>query len=194
MGQPVRAATIPATPPFAPGALIWRRYGPLPVWGYVGILLGGLLIWMYLRRGKATDQATAAQVGSDASTIAANTPKSNIFLLPQTGLAGPAGPAGPAGGVGPAGPAGPGAPAPTETVPAAPAGSGRDNPPGEPVVPAGRYVTVKKYTTVNPPWESTLSGIAQHFNTTVAWLQSKNGISNPNLIHPGDIIKIDWNS
>lgn len=119
--------TIPANPPFAPGALMWRRYGPLPVWGYAGIVLAGLLLFLYLRRGKAADQQATAQAGQDASTIAANTPKAPIFILPQTGLQGPPGAAGAVGAAGPAGT--PGA-APTDTVPAAPAGSGRDNPPG----------------------------------------------------------------
>jgi hypothetical protein len=127
--------TIPATPPFAPGALMWRRYGPLPVWGYAAILVGGLLVLMYLRRGKAADQAATAAAGQDASTIAANTPRSPIFILPQTGLQGPAGP------VGPSGPAGPGA-SPTDTVPPAPPGSGRDSPPGNPFINADGTLSV----------------------------------------------------
>ena len=37
---------------------------------------------------------------------------------------------------------------------------------------------------------NTLSGIAQRFGTTVRELQRVNGIANPNLIYPGQIIKI----
>ena len=36
----------------------------------------------------------------------------------------------------------------------------------------------------------TLSGIAEKYNTTYQHLAQINGISNPNLIHPGQIIKI----
>src|SRR4029077_3263373 len=114
----VGRAPTPPTPPFAPGAFMWRKYGPLPVWGYAGAVLGLLLLYVWIRRGKAADQHATAVAGQDASTIAANTPKAPIFILPQTGLAGPAGPPGPAG------------PA-TTTVSDQPAGSGRGHPPGD---------------------------------------------------------------
>lgn len=54
-----------------------------------------------------------------------------------------------------------------------------------------RYVIVAKYTTVNPPWNSTLSGIAAHYGTSVAALAAINHISNPNLIITGQKIWID---
>lgn len=43
----------------------------------------------------------------------------------------------------------------------------------------------------NTPWNSTLSGIANHYGTTVSALQQINGIANPNVIYAGQVIWID---
>lgn len=51
-------------------------------------------------------------------------------------------------------------------------------------------VTVAKWTAKNTPWQATLSGIAQHYHTTVAKLAALNGIKDPNLIHPGQKIRV----
>lgn len=57
--------------------------------------------------------------------------------------------------------------------------------------PTTQYVPVAKFTTKNPPWNSTLSGIASHFHTTVSRLLSLNPtITNPNVIHPGQQIRV----
>ena len=54
------------------------------------------------------------------------------------------------------------------------------------------YVTVVPWTARNPPWNSTLWGIATHYNVPGGYqaLASLNGISNPSLIHPGQQIKV----
>lgn len=54
-----------------------------------------------------------------------------------------------------------------------------------------RYVIVKKYTTHNPPWESTLSGIASRYGRTVQQLAEWNGISDPDRIFPYQKIWVD---
>jgi hypothetical protein len=131
----VAATTVPASPPFAPGAFMWRKYGPLPVWGYAGIVLAGLLIFVWLRRGKAADQTATATATKDAGAVPDNQKSLPVFILPQS-LPGPPGAAGPAG---PAGP--PGADA-TATTPAAPPGSGRSSTPGNPYVNADGTVSV----------------------------------------------------
>lgn len=68
------------------------------------------------------------------------------------------------------------------------------NPPPPPTTntpPASHWVTVQKYTSSNPPWNSTLSGIAAHENTTVSNLLKLNpGIKNPNLIYPNQQIRV----
>lgn len=50
------------------------------------------------------------------------------------------------------------------------------------------YTSVKTYTVVAG---DNLSSIASRFNTTVERICSLNGISNPNLIHPGQVLKLD---
>ena len=52
---------------------------------------------------------------------------------------------------------------------------------------SGSNVYNKTYTVQQG---DTLSGIAQKFGTTVSYLASINGISNPNLIYPGQLLKI----
>jgi hypothetical protein len=54
-----------------------------------------------------------------------------------------------------------------------------------------RYVIVAKYSSPNPPWNSTLSGIAKRYGTTVEALQKINNIKNPNIIYTGQKIWID---
>jgi hypothetical protein len=54
----------------------------------------------------------------------------------------------------------------------------------------GESVTVAKFTSSNPPWNSTLSGIAQHEHTTVDHLLALNPqIHNRNLIITGQQIR-----
>lgn len=57
--------------------------------------------------------------------------------------------------------------------------------------PVPKYVTVARFTSKNPPWNSTLSGIAAHEHTTVAALLRLNpSIKDPDLIHPGQRIRV----
>lgn len=53
-------------------------------------------------------------------------------------------------------------------------------------------VTVVKWTANNTPWNSTLSGIADHYHVSGGYqaLAKLNGIANPNDIHPGQKIKV----
>jgi LysM repeat protein len=64
-------------------------------------------------------------------------------------------------------------------------------PPPPKALPKRRYVVVTAFTTKNPPWNSTLSGIAGRSHRTVSQLASWNGISNPNVITTGKHIWID---
>lgn len=56
--------------------------------------------------------------------------------------------------------------------------------------PSYTEVTVAKWTATNPPWNSTLSGIAAHYHTTTAALTSLNHLSNPNNLTVGQKIKV----
>jgi len=53
-------------------------------------------------------------------------------------------------------------------------------------------VTVAPWNPVSAPWNSTLWGIASHYEVTGGYqtLAQFNGISNPSLIRPGQQIKI----
>ncbi|HWB38561.1 MAG TPA: LysM domain-containing protein [Rugosimonospora sp.] len=57
--------------------------------------------------------------------------------------------------------------------------------------PPPAYVTVAKYTSSNTAWNSTLSGIASHYGTTVSNLLTLNPqIKDPNLIITGSQIRV----
>lgn len=52
-----------------------------------------------------------------------------------------------------------------------------------------RRVTVAQWSSTNTPWNSTLWGIATHFNESLAQIERLNPqIKNPNLIYPGQRI------
>lgn len=80
-------------------------------------------------------------------------------------------------------------------------GSGDPTPPPPPPPPAPptpapapprRYVIVRAFTRTNPPWQSTLSGIAGHSGRTVGQLASWNGVAAPAyVIHTGQKIWAD---
>jgi len=55
---------------------------------------------------------------------------------------------------------------------------------------APEYVTVTRWTAHDAAWNSTLSGIAKHYGTTVGSLARLNSIRNPNLIHVGQRIRV----
>jgi LysM repeat protein len=53
-----------------------------------------------------------------------------------------------------------------------------------------KYVTVSKWTSSNTKWNSTLSGIAAHYGTTISKLLKLNPtIKNPDLIYTGQKIR-----
>lgn len=60
-----------------------------------------------------------------------------------------------------------------------------------PTKPARRYVIVVRFTSPNPDWRSTLSGIAAHTGRSVGELAAWNGIPNPDLIYPNQQIFVD---
>jgi LysM repeat protein len=71
-------------------------------------------------------------------------------------------------------------------------GSGTPAPAAKPTtVTPRRKVIVGVFVTKNPPWNSYLQGIANHYGVSVSQLQSINHIANPNLIYPGQTIWID---
>lgn len=66
-------------------------------------------------------------------------------------------------------------------------------PPTNPPIPAPQplYVTVTHWTPTNTPWNSTLSGIAQHEGVSLNRIESLNpNIKNPNLIYAGQQVRV----
>jgi hypothetical protein len=155
MAQPT--ATQTSGQPFAKGSIIWRKYGPLPVWAWALIVLGVVLAWSVWRRNKAADENTEAELAY-VDELPGDQTAGPIFIVPQL----------PAPNVGPIN-----VTAPISTVPTAPPGGGRPAPPGGQPVPKpipkpvpqspGRWVTVTKYPDRTPPKESTLFDIAAHY-------------------------------
>lgn len=83
-------------------------------------------------------------------------------------------------------------PSPTPTVPNPPKNPGPLPPgTGSPRPTNRRYVIVARYKTPNPPWNSTLSGIATRYDRTVSQLVQWNKIKNPNVIYTGQKIWVD---
>ncbi len=74
------------------------------------------------------------------------------------------------------------------TSPPSGGGGGTTTPTPGGTATARPYVIVKRYTKPNPPWESTLSGIAAHTNQSISNLVAWNNIKNPNLIYTGQKI------
>lgn len=144
------------------GSAFTRKLGPLPMWQWLAIITAAALAYYFLVAKKQTAAASA----SDTSTGAATTSAADVpqFVIQNqipsiqipTPVAAPAATAAPVNVTVndndvPA-PAAPSAPAKAATSPKAaskPAGHGT--------------VHVLKYTTKNPPWQSTISGIAAHY-------------------------------
>lgn len=125
-----------------------------------------------------------AMIGAVAALLVAR-------LGPGTGVSGPTGTPGASASAIIAGSPTPGAtaaPTPTTTPPPSttpgpsPAASPTPRTTAKPSPSAGRTYTVKP--------GDTLSSIAARFGTTVKALQTLNGITDPSLIHPGQVLKI----
>jgi len=178
------------------GALITRKVGPAPVWVWALIGLAVLVLFLTWRRnqgagapkdtGPFPDQTPPVIFQSYVRVTPDHTPPAGGRDGPST--VPPTAP--PPGGDGPAPTPGP-TPNPTPKPPAPSPGSTGST---------GQWITVSKYTSSNPPWNSTLSGIASHLlGSEGAWPSIWNDPQNrdlvarrkqPNLIQPGDRIYV----
>lgn len=161
-----------------------RTYGGLPMWVWVAIGVGGVLLYRSL--GSKSGATSASNSNQPLSGNNGNATPPNIFFLPQGANAGtnltvsinrnP-------------GTYTPPVPTATQIFTPPPAIGGGNSPA---VVQAP--VTVQRWPGVSSgglaEWDTTLWGIANHFGTSVSALQQLNNISNPNLIYPGEQIKV----
>lgn len=169
-----------------PMALLKQRRGPLPVWAWVLIGLGVLLVIEWWRR----NQAAAATTGDTLAGYRDELPGQQhypapIFIVP--GATTPPVNVGPI--VLPPPEQPPPTPTPPTTPPTTPPAGGSPTP-----TPPGIYVTVAPWG--NPaPWNSTIWGIWDRYKTTGSWQQIWNHPMNnslrslrgaPENIRPGD--------
>lgn len=189
-------------PPADGGNLLTQRLGPLATWVWLiigTVLIGIIYIFMKKKQGSspATGQATPGQttgVQNVPDIILQNYQGSNTQTVGPTTVNTTEPPVVP-----PSQPPpikDPGPPPDNDTPP--PPGK---KPPAKPPAkkPAAKYqwVTVGRWTSVPgkknlAPWNSTLWGIATHYGVKGGYqeLAKLNGIANPNLIHPGQKIKV----
>jgi nucleoid-associated protein YgaU len=150
--------------PFLKDSFIWDDWGPLPAVAWMGLGLGGLLavaVWRKNKEGSAPGNDPTAPTGDIAGRVPGNQTAPYVFVTDIGPFQFPKQDPTPI----------------TVTIPEAPPGGGRTEPPAQPPPPAqpvppapqapaapvrsGQTVTVAKYTSKNPPWNSTLWGIAQ---------------------------------
>lgn len=179
------------TPPIAKpsGSFLTRKYGPLPVWAYMLLAVAGAVVYSMYQKNKAA---------SSTGTTATNTPDQTPPQVFQTTLT--------------TGPETININDTDETPPRMPPIAGRPIPqpapvpphapppasPGPTPAPGGEWVTVGKWHSGNPPWNSTLWGIAQNKlgngqNWPRIWNAPQNASlksrrKDPKLIQPGDKI------
>src|SRR5574342_1365006 len=149
------------------GGLLREKRGPLPVWAWLLILIGVLLLVILWRRRNAAAVPPEAELPGDQYpppvyvVPPASPPVVNVQLPPPL--------------------------PPPQTPPPVPPGGGRDTPPG-----SGPGITVEvlhRYTSQNPPWDSTIWGIWNRYRnqhgadrtTAATWQQLWNAPQNAGL-------------
>lgn len=188
-----------------------QKFGPLPLWGWMGIVLVLALLYSGWRAKKSAS-STSDQTQSDADAAAGvggNQYPPIVFQDYDTIIT--------SGGIPPGGGRQcPPTPAPTPTPAPAPITTQPIGPPTTtpvprlptapttttpaPAQPAGEWVTVAKWTSSNTAWNSTLWGIAKHYgygsgsgNWQSIWNNAANAAlksrrKDPKQIQPGDRI------
>lgn len=175
------------------GGALHQKLGPFPTWIYLLVITIGLFAYYLVSKHKAgngssgatSGQAQPGEVTGDQNvpdyvfqntTNVVEPPESNTISITNPPVSPPSAPSTPKP---------PTAPTPTPKPPAK-----TTTPPSK----AQKYttVTVVKWTAQHTPWNSTLSGIADHYGVKGGYqtLAKLNGIKNPNLIYPGQKIKV----
>jgi hypothetical protein len=174
---------VPGPEPRGGGNILQQRLGPFATW--VWLLFATIAILIYAYVGNRKKAAASAQATAGQSVAAQQVP--DIIIQNQEGTETET-------------PTGSVPPAPPTTTP--PPGKPPAKPPvrhpgpppkGKPTKPAQyKIVQVARYTEDNPPWNSTLWGIAQHEAVKGGWqaLAKLNGIKDPRHITPGQKIRV----
>jgi cytoskeletal protein RodZ len=170
--------------PQASGGVLTQRLGPLATWVWLLIATVGIGIYYLIAKARSKNSGNGSgQAGTGEAAGVQDVP--DIVLQNYTSQT-----ASPTVNVPPTTPTAP-------TTPAAPSTPTKPTTPSKPAAKApakSKYdtVTVAKWTATNTPWDSTLSGIAAHYHVKGGYqaLAKLNGIKNPNLIYPGQKIKV----
>lgn len=187
------------------GSIFLRKTGPLANWVWMAILLFVALIYSLWKRNRADANAVEEGPAEEDTGLPGDQTPPPVFILPQNPqptvpvnvtVNNPAAPATPKPPVTTPKPAPPAASKPPVTKPAPK--------PSAPAKPAISYAAVKvaKYTTKNPPWNSTLWGIAKQNgygaaskNWAAIWNDPKNAAlkkkrGSPEKVQPGDTVYV----
>jgi len=152
-------------------AFLKEKKGPLPIWAWMLIGLGAAVTFSVIRsnladkKKAATDTTDGSTDGSGIDLIGGNQRPPIVFQDYVTSIFVP-----PGGGrtTPPTAPAPVTTPPVVSTDPVQPPVVRQPPTPAPPATkppapkPAGQWVTVSKWTAKNPPWNSTLWGIANH--------------------------------
>lgn len=179
-------------------AFLARKLGPLPTWAWMLIGLGAAVTFSVIRNNRASakakadetpDSETDSSTGVDLIGGNQNPPvvfqnySTSIFTPPNGGRTTP--PTAPPPVTTP-----PATVPPPATTPPATSTTPVTTPPvtkpvatkPAPPAPKGQWVTVAKWTAKNPPWNSTLWGIANHvYHNGNKWAQVWNAPQNAAL-------------
>lgn len=180
------------------GSTLSARIGPLPTWQWIALITAaGVAYYLLIGKNKAGTTAPATDATAD-TTPANDVPQFVIqnYLPPYAPAMAQTTPTQttPDQDVNPVGP-----PAPAPTTPSAPAKvptPTAKTPIKQPKAKAS--VKVVKYTTKNPPWNSTISGIANHYGIRdwhTVWNSPLNAAlrarrKNPQSIQPQDVVYV----
>lgn len=169
------------------GNALTQRLGPLATWVWLLIITLAILGYAYWknRKNAATQQTGQAQPGQavPAQTVP-DIILQNQLQQSQTQTVTPPAAATP--------PTAPTPPPPAPTPPPVPGPKPPKKPPKKyETVMVGRWTPVPGRHNL-APWNSTLWGIATHYNVPGGYqaLAKLNGIKDANLIHPGQKIKV----
>jgi nucleoid-associated protein YgaU len=166
-----------AQPQRSSGGILTQRVGPLATWVWLLIGTIGIVVYYVIAKYRSNKADSKGQASAGEVTGAQNVP--DIIL--QNTVTQTANPT-------------VNLPPPTETQggkPPAGDGSGGDRPPPK---KGQKYktITVGRWNSKHAPWNSTLWGIAEHEHVKGGYkeLAKINHIKNPNLIYPGQKIKV----
>jgi LysM repeat protein len=163
------------------GFLTRKGIGGLPGWALAGLGVAAVFVVMSIRNGSGSGSGSTSQNQNQDPNSQA--PPVVVITNPgQPGQTGPTGSTGATGATGPAGPKGSTGATGKTTTPA-------------PKPRAYQTVTVSRWKANDTPWNSTLSGIAQHFHVAGGYqeLAKLNNIKNPNDLKVGQKIKVPVN-